>query len=627
MSASPLHERQEAGPPTPRRPLRLGAGREPFLRWVTARADDPRETKWGPYRCFDGYALAAFAAGDAAAGVKLLAETLAMMETNLADERSGRGNQWHLADFALHPILRLWLDRRGSAEGEEAAQWRRFETLARGFLWHYGDLTENHDLLHAAGRLLVAEHLDDPGPIDAAAARAEVLAWMDRWFTRGSTEWGAELYTNVNLLGLLNLHDLSGDASVRHAAHAVLDAFALGEALHRFAGTTMGAARRTYGCHRLDAARSPTRSLHAVWFGAADPPLGAATEPFSEGFIGGAIVAAVSGYRPPAMIREIAGEPAAVVSSTTHRVGGWAEAEASPASDPAAGSLGSHAWRHPQAMLGVMNSPGGSGRYTEQAWQITLGERALMFSNQPSFVEADRPVKDPGPILAAYERAEEPAPGTAAWSEAPGNAPPGHADDFRPGFWQGNGVGPRSFGAGRLAMLIYRVPPAVPLPWVHLYLPRDAFDDLREIDGWKAVRRGSGYGAVWSAAPWKETLRGTWARRELRAPPGDAALIACVGCEDLHGGFDRFVDSLAGIRPRFEPAALRLHATCPDEGVEWRLDHAAGPARGGVPHDSRGPRIACPWGVLEPGAREMTLERHGERLRIGLDPPDTRASR
>ncbi|MEM1210896.1 MAG: hypothetical protein AAGI68_01225 [Planctomycetota bacterium] len=66
-------------------------------------ADNPSDTMWGLYRGFDGYAL-----GEKAIGDRLLSDALAMMSQNFADERADPGYKWHLADFAVHPLLRAF---------------------------------------------------------------------------------------------------------------------------------------------------------------------------------------------------------------------------------------------------------------------------------------------------------------------------------------------------------------------------------------------------------------------------------------------------------------------------------------------------------------------------------------
>lgn len=57
-----------------------------FLAFVMRHVVNPVSTAWGLYRCFDGYALAAYALGDTGLGDRLLLETLDMIDSNFAEE-------------------------------------------------------------------------------------------------------------------------------------------------------------------------------------------------------------------------------------------------------------------------------------------------------------------------------------------------------------------------------------------------------------------------------------------------------------------------------------------------------------------------------------------------------------
>ncbi len=611
-------------------PAPLSAQASEFLTWVVDHGDRSRTTIWGPYAGFDVHALAAFAIGRVEDAWSLLDQTLTMMEQNLAGERADPQDKWHLADFALHPMLRvyaLFKDAGLERDDRDAAQWSRFERLVQSFVWHYGDLTENHNLLHAAGRLLVARVMpravQKANAPDTPAAEREVLEWMDRWFTRGSVEWGAELYYNVNLLALLNLHEL-GPERIRKAAGATLDLLALDHAVDRFGGAMCGSARRSYSAFRLDLSQNPSRPLHHIWFGDAEPdppdppdPLGPATLPFNDNFIGGAILAAVSRYRPPAAVRAIARDPQPRVTSATHRVGLWSNAPVSRTDDepPPDGHLGRHTWRCGDAMLSVMNSYGGRGRYTEQVWQATLGERALVCSSQPMFASYAGKLTDheARQVIDDYETAPTPDPTDPPASWITGNVPPGHhaQQDYRPGFWQGNEWGPRSFGTGRLAMLVYRIGRPAQLPFVHLYFPRNEFDDVRRDHGWTVARKDAGYLAVWCSRPTAWITAGVWADRELRCEAGDVGLLCLVGSAAHHGSFEDFQASLDRTRPAYHITEAKLSANCPDSGCRFDLAYEQGPRRNGEKIATAGPRFDSPWGTLATGERAVQLDVSG----------------
>lgn len=619
---------------------------ESFLAWVARRLDHAETTRWGPYCCFDGYALAAFATGHVSEGFRLFKDTLDMIELNHADERAG-GDVWHLADFAVHPLLRLHASYRHAGLEHQtddptaaAESWARFESVLGDFLWHHADLTENHNLLHAAGRLLTARLVPAAGRhLDADAARSEVLEWLDRWVAVGSQEWESATYYNVNLLSLLNLRDLSGDAEVAAAATAALDLLALEMATNRFAGALVGASRRSYACYRLDTAQNPTRPVNAIWFGdePADlphepDPFAPDTLPYHTNFIGGAIVAAVSDYRPPAAVRRIARDPSPQTSQTRHATGQWFwgpfPRKHEPDHEPA---LGRHTWRCGDAMLSVMNSYGGRGRYTEHVWQATLGERAVVFTNQPAFVQAKQPLglarrawrrlirkRWAQQVLADFEQQPKPDHDQPRWDWSPTHLPPGHDGETRPGFWQGNQWGPRSVGVGRMGLLIYRVDRDAQLPWVHAYWPDHAFDETHHQGLWHFARHDRGYVALWCSRPLASTQTGRWAGVERRAQPGDAALVVVVGSAALHGDFTRFRQDLAAAEPTYEPAARRLTCVDPDTQHVVRVDYEHGLQTPQDANPNQHPRIGTPFGRLPLGQRAFDLHHGDETCTIAL---------
>jgi hypothetical protein len=572
-----------------------------FLRFVADHADNPMTTTWGDYRGFDVYGLAALAVGDDAPARRLLGETLTMIEQNFADERADPRNKWHLADFAMHPLLRAYFRYRETHFPDDPL-WERIAATARGFLFHYGDLSENHNFLHLTLRYLVGQTWPDATLADGrtgsehlSEARPEILGWMRSWASRGSAEWGADIYYNVNLLSLLNLYDFADEPAMRRAAEGLLDLLALDEALDAFAGSSVGAARRSYSVYRMDIRQSPARPLHHLWF---DPP--GASEPFNLHFIGGVIEAATSDYLPPEAVRWIANDRTPGENRATHLVGIWAGSTVD--------HLARHTRRLPEVMQSVMNSPGGGGRYTEHVWQATMGEEALVFSNHPTLVTAEhqeqntRTIEEVLALYAAAPPSDPPFGGAWYWTYA--NVPPGHPGDVRPGYWQGNGVGPRSFGTGALAFLVYNIPPDDLLPWAHVYLPRRAFDEIREDGEWVYLRRGAGCAALWLPGGYTPTTEGFWAGAELKLERPRCAVLSFIGS----GDFDAFIERARGLQPEWAAETLTLSALPPEGGERISVSYEGGPSQNGAPIDTRGARFDTPWGSLPLDSLALRLE-------------------
>jgi hypothetical protein len=587
-----------------------------FLRYVAQHRDNPHKTTWGGYGNFDVYGLALLAmdGGDAEAR-RFLNATLDMIDRNFADERANPGNKWHLADFAIHPLLRAYFQYRPTHFPNDPV-WTRLENTAQEFLFHYGDLSENHNFLHVTLRYLVGQKWPDAtfadgrkGSVHVPEARAGILSWMRSWVTRGSAEWGSDIYYNVNLLALLNLRDFATEPEIQHTAEGVLDVLALDEALDSFAGSTVGAARRSYSVYRMDVRQSPARPLHYLWFN----PRGV-KEPFNLNFIGGVIMAATSDYLPPAPIRWIANQREPAENRATHLVGLWAGSTVD--------HLAKHTLRMPEVMQSTMNSPGGGDRYTEHVWQVTMGEEALVFSNHPTLKSLRHPeqnTKSMEEALAVFARPRpaQPTPGQP-WYWTYTNVPPGHEGDVRPGYWQGSTVGPRTFGTGSLSFLVYNIPEDNPLPWAHIYLPCRAFAEVRQEREWIFLRRGNGYAALWLPGGYTPTTEGVWADTELKLKEPRCAVLSFIGNAGREGSFAAFINRAKGLQPQWDAQAITLSALPQPGGQRISVSFVGGPEQGGAPISTRGARIETPWGTMPLGSPALRLQTPAGEYNLDL---------
>jgi hypothetical protein len=551
----------------------------------------------------DGYALAHLAREqDLPRARQLIEETLNLVRSHVEKEKQDPRMKWHLSDFALHPLLRAYfLYRDRFFNGPKERLWSEVSETLQQFLYHFGDLSENHNLLHLSLRYLASQTWPEAIFLDGRLARVHhqearegLLSWMDSWIIRGSAEWGSETYYNMNLLALLNLHEFAREEAVRRVATGLLDLILLDEALDAFAGSFVGASRRSYGAYRVEGGESPSRNLHFLYFGKKGDPL-------NLNFVGAVIEAATSPYRPPQIVSQIGADCTSTFTiHTTHTVNIWARTT----------HLSKTTLRTPDVMLSTMNSPGSPHRYTEQVWQATLGSRALVFSNHPTLHRrafSNHP-GTPQDILAAYEDAHplDPHP---YW--VVGNVPPGHYGDTRPGFWQGNSWGPRSYGDGPLAFVIYKIPPNDPLPWIHLFFPRLAFDEVKEENGWLFGRKGHGYVGVWLPEGYRWTTRGVWADAEVRSLRPRNAILAYVGRAAVQGSFNAFIASTARIGPNWNAGSLTLSAHSADDGALTSVSYRKGPYRNGRPISTEFARFETPWGSMPLGSRQLVLERDG----------------
>ncbi len=341
---------------------------------------------------------------------------------------------------------------------------------------------------------------------------------------------------------------------------------------------------------------SPARASQYLHFGPSPEP--GAGERFNLNFIGGAIMAATSAYRVPPVVAALAHDRTPAVTGTTHAVPAWEQDH-----------VGQTAFRCRGAMLSVQNcAPGPRAYCADHVWQITLGETALIFGNAPTAFPREWQwycgAFTAESVLDGFARG---ARGGLHPLWVPGNMPPGHAGDLRPGYWQGHPQSPRAFGSGRAACIIYQLRADAPLPWTHLFFPRAAFDEVHTEGRWIFARKGEGYAAIWTSTPGVWTTTGTWAERELKIPAPCSGTLAFVGDRELDDSFEAFVARARQLAPTWDQATATLTATLPGDHEPLVVAHDTGATQAGRPLSTRLARVSTPWGSLPLGELAFTL--------------------
>jgi hypothetical protein len=284
--------------------------------------------------------------------------------------------------------------------------------------------------------------------------------------------------------------------------------------------------------------------------------------------------------------------------------------------------LAKYTLRLPEVMQSTMNSPGGGDRYTEQVWQITMGDEALVFSNHPTLSTDADPAKRAKVIqdaLALYvkPRPAQPNPGEP-WYWIHGNVPPGHSGDVRPGYWQGSTNGPRTFGTGALSFIVYNIAPDNPLPWAHVYLPRATFDEVREDGNWVFLRQGTGYAALWLPTGYTATKEGFWADKELRLNGPRCAVLSVIGDAARDGDYEKFIQRAKATMPQWDEPSLTLSALPLGGGDRVSVSYEGGPSQAGQKINARGARIETPWGTMPLGSATLRLQTPAGEYNLDL---------
>ena len=403
--------------------------------------------------------------------------------------------------------------------------------------------SENHALMFYSSAMLAGEMYPDAlfpragktGRELSAMGRDLVEQWLSDVEEHGFEEFLSAVYMCVTFAVLLSVIDF-GPAALAERAAKVTDRMLGMLALHTFRDGLIAPMGRVYR-----GVLYPFSSGAMALVNMLDP---ARPYSYGEGWLG---YLAGSGYRLPQGLKRLMDEPVET-SYTTGNARVFLEKNAdycltsvaSPRQD-----TGFRRWQN-QTLLpdaetrtheytksfnerfhGTTCFAPGTWGYQQHMWYAALDGAAVVFVNHPGSMS---------------ERG-----------------------DLRPGYWHGNGVMPALCQTHGMLGAVYHIPQEHPLHYTHLYCPVCRFDEMRQEDGWLALRRGTGYLAIWCSVGLEPHDGGMNPGCEWRAYGDDMAwLVVCGGREwaDM-ASFLRFARS---VQPTFRDRTLRAG----DMTVAWQ---------------------------------------------------------
>jgi hypothetical protein len=192
-------------------------------------------------------------------------------------------------------------------------------------------------------------------------------------------------------------------------------------------------------------------------------------------------------------------------------------------------------------------------------WQATLGERAMVFTQHPSY----RPVDEGDPVPEDWNWQREDEPG--------------------PGYWSGESSQPRAAQFENVVIAIY-APQYQALPGLgfgyrnetHAYFPHAHFDEVMQQGSWTFGRKGDAYVGLYSWRPteWRggqpEVFQNGGLDFDLVAPGGsrNVWITECGSLAEWPDGFEAFANALASapVDVRTTVEAFRVVYTSPTRG-------------------------------------------------------------
>ena len=538
--------------------------------------------------CFDASAPGSGRLDGQTCRVALGDQTTGLDEAIIDDARNRMELRQDTADFRAATLVRLlYLDDTNPVLSE--ATRAGIEDTLLGFRYWLdqpGDdqmcfWSENHQILFHSAELLVGQRFPDTvlpnsgwtGAEHVAHATPRIERWLDLRGRFGFSEWHSNVYFNEDIPALVNLADFAEDEGIRTRAAMVLDLLAFDLLNNTYRGLFATTHGRTYPNKLVGGLNDSTRE--ATWMMTGLGERGSPTN-FS-----GAFLATSPRYVPPSLLEDVA---AAAANAHEHRqrdswdvaegpavgvtyddlddVVVWAGMSALAAAEvvdgtmtlldtydlwdgflfgalppelrtllqglsgtPALASLArqievvsrgialqavdTYTWRTPHYQLSGAQDyhPGYWSAQTHQ-WQATLDRDAFVFTAVPTDILVD--IGDDVSI-------------GGGWTGS-----------FLPRVTLHRNVGVVQYRLEDLPTLVaeYLAP-----GFVHAYVPRTAFDELREEGSWIVARKGEGFLALWSQAPTH------WADDndyELRTDVTDNVWIVELGSVEDWASFDEF---------------------------------------------------------------------------------------
>lgn len=485
--------------------------------------------------------------------------------------------RYDCSDFAVSGFLRMIYRYRDQISSDLASD---LEDAVMGFKYWWDEMgpgrmcfwTENHQIMFHSDELLAGQLFPETrfkndsqlGRNHEDHAMGLIRRWMYRRARFGFSEWLSNAYFEEDLTALLNLHDFAESAEIRWYSKQLIDLLMFEISLHSFQGHLGCTHGRTY-LPMVIQNHERTASVIKLVFGTGD---------FNDPDSTSAISLATSTYHCPEIIREMALRNEEEISCRERHGVGLRDLKTygiDSELDEIPFFWGQGIYLHPKI------AP--FSRMTSEIYHIRLrrpySETIERYENEmetygrvtdatlkktdptrlsPVNIESFR---TPSYILSS---AQDFRPGERGyqhhiWQASMGKGAlvftshPGSEDETsRPNFWIGNGRLPRVAQHRNLLVCIHRIPEGDEYPFSHAYVPKAAFDDLREQNGWIMTRKGNGFLALFSQHQYEWTESGPYGNREIRAFSPMNIWICEMGTGRQWASFDQFSDTIAASR-------------------------------------------------------------------------------
>lgn len=117
---------------------------------------------------------------------------------------------------------------------------------------------------------------------------------------------------------------------------------------------------------------------------------------------------------------------------------------------------------------------------------------------------------------------------------------------------------PMAFQHESCLICIYNIDPKDEYPFVHLWFPRNEFDEVIEREGWIFARKAKGYIGVRFLQPYYWAEEGLWVGIEATSDYVRNGILCECGRLKVNGAFREFQDELLHNQVEWNPDSLSI---------------------------------------------------------------------
>ncbi len=351
--------------------------------------------------------------------------------------------------------------------------------------------SENHVLCFHVSQLLAGQFFPRDtflcsgrqGREQQAIATKRLNLWFDHILENGLTEWNSSCYYPIDYIGLFAIYELAECEALKARAKTVIDRLMTMSALHFQSGIASGTMGRVYEKELMANEMTELAGFGQVAWGNGWHTRMCASLPMF----------CLSSYQPP----EISNKVARLAKGET------VEAFYTQGMDKCAKVI---AWKQPGVTLSsVVDHMTGQHGHQQHVLDIQFAQN----------------------------------PKARLWVNHPGEDVPG--GEGRPSYWAGNGNLPRVMQHRQKAMMVFNLPDDARLDFTHLYLPREALDEIVIKQNGCFVRSANAYAIFGCSSPLELVEKGQTQGREVRAYAKQVAWFISVGELDSATDFEQLV--------------------------------------------------------------------------------------